>query len=216
MAGRGRERGPAMEETRMIDSLDALRAKYPAPKTRALAKQLDRLDGHCRKFISLAPFLVLATAGRDGRVDASPRGGAPGFVTVVDEHTIRLPDALGNNRLDSFSNIVETGKCGMIFFVPGMDETLRVNGGARLRDDPELLRQFPHERHPPRLVVEVAIEEAYLHCPKALMRSRLWAADHRIDRGVFPSLGQMIKEQSGSSEPVESQAEALARYAAEI
>ena len=200
----------------MIDTLEALRAKYPAPKARSLAKQLDRLDGHCRKFISLAPFLVLATSGKDGRVDASPRGGAPGFVKVLDERTIQLPDALGNNRLDSFTNIIETGRCGMIFFVPGMDETLRVNGNARLRDEPELLRQFPHERHPPRLVVEIGVEEAYLHCPKALMRSRLWQAEHRIDRAVFPSMGQMIRDQSGSTEPIESQEEALARYATEI
>jgi PPOX class probable FMN-dependent enzyme len=150
------------------------------------------------------------------RVDASPRGGPPGFVRVVDDKTLHLPDALGNNRLDSFTNIVQTGKVGLIFFVPGMDETLRVNGNAQLRDDAELLRQFPHERHPPRIVVEIRIEEAYLHCAKALMRSKLWAADYRIERAVFPSMGQMIKDQSGSTGPVETQAEALARYKTEI
>ncbi|MCC6533771.1 MAG: pyridoxamine 5'-phosphate oxidase family protein [Burkholderiales bacterium] len=200
----------------MIDTQAALRALYPAPKTRALAKQLDRLDAHCRKFVALSPFLVLATSGKDGRVDASPRGGAPGFVRVLDDNTLHLPDALGNNRLDSYGNIVDTGKCGMIFFIPGMDETLRINGDARLRDEPELLRQFPHERHPPRIVVEIDVEEAYLHCPKALMRSRLWSGEHRIERALFPSLGQMIKDQSGSAEPVESQQAALARYVTEL
>ncbi len=200
----------------MIDSIEALRALYPEPKSRALIKQLDRLDPHCRRFIGLAPFLVLATAGADGRMDASPRGGAPGFVRVLDDRTVHLPDALGNNRLDSLANIVQTGRCGLIFFIPGMDETLRVNGKARLRDEPELLGQFPHERHPPRLVVEIQVEEAYLHCAKALMRSRLWDPAQRIDRSIFPSMGQMIKSQSGSSEPAETQGQMLERYAGEL
>ena len=200
----------------MIDTLENLRKTYPEPKPRALAKQLDHLDKHCRHFIGLAPFLVIATAGKDGRVDASPRGGVPGFVRVIDDNTLQLPDALGNNRLDSFTNIVQTGNIGLIFFVPGMDETLRVNGKAKLRDDAELLRQFPHERHPPRIVVEMHVEEAYLHCAKALMRSRLWAPDYRIDRAALPSMGQMIKDQSGLAMPVETQAEAVVRYKAEI
>ena len=200
----------------MIETMQALRSIYPEPKPRSLMKQLDRLDKHCRHYIGLAPFLVLATVGKDGRVDASPRGGAPGFVRVVDDKTLHLPDALGNNRLDSFTNIVQTGKLALIFFVPGMDETLRVNGNARLNDDPALLHAFPHDRHPPRIVVEVGVEEAYLHCAKALMRSKLWDPGNRIDRALFPSLGQMIKEQSGSTEPVESQAEAVARWKAEI
>ncbi|RPI48216.1 MAG: pyridoxamine 5'-phosphate oxidase family protein, partial [Betaproteobacteria bacterium] len=139
-----------------------------------------------------------------------------GFVRIVDERTLQLPDALGNNRLDSYTNVVETGRCGLIFFVPGMDETLRVNGRAKLRDEPEILARFPHERHPPRLVVEIAIEEAYLHCAKALMRSHLWDSGRHIDRALFPSKGQMMKEQSGSAEPAESQEQMLARYASEI
>lgn len=200
----------------MIETVQDLRQVYPEPKKRSLLKQLERLDVHCRKFIGLAPFMVLATTSKDGRVDASPRGGAPGFVKVVDDKTLYLPDALGNNRLDSYANIVESGRCGTIFFIPGMDETLRVNGRARLRNDAAILDQFPHDRHPPRVVVEIAVEEAYLHCAKALMRSRLWASENRIDRGAFPSMGQMIKDQSGSPDPVESQQEALARYATEL
>jgi uncharacterized protein len=200
----------------MIETMDALRQIYPQPKPRSLAKQLERLDPHCRKFIGLAPFLVLATVAKDGRVDASPRGGAPGFVRVVDDITVHLPDALGNNRLDSYTNIVQTGRCGTIFFVPGMDETLRINGRARLRNEPELLAGFPHDRHPPRVVVEIRIEEAYLHCAKALMRSRLWGADHHIDRSEFPSMGQMIKDQSGLAGPVETREQMLARYVDEL
>jgi len=200
----------------MIETQEILRTIYPEPKARSLAKQLDRLDKHCQHFISLAPFLVIATSGKDGRIDASPRGGAPGFVRVVDDKTVQLPDALGNNRLDSYSNIVQTSKVGLIFFIPGMDETLRVNGNAKLRDDAELLSQFPHERRPPRIVVEVSVEEAFLHCAKALMRSKLWASDNRIERTAFPSLGQMIKDQSGLPDPVETQEEAVLRYKTEL
>jgi PPOX class probable FMN-dependent enzyme len=200
----------------MIDSLQELRRIYPDPKPRALAKQLDRLDSHCRRFIERSPFLVLATVGKDGRVDASPRGGAPGFVQVVDEVTLQLPDAFGNNRLDSYSNIVQTGRCGTIFFLPGMDETLRINGRVRLLNEPELLQRFKSERHTPRVVVEIHVEEAYLHCAKALMRSRLWSPENRIERSSFPSMGQMIKDQSGSPEPAETQEQMLARYVSEL
>lgn len=200
----------------MIDGVDELRTLYPAARPRSLAKQLDHLDVHCTRFIGFAPFVVLATAGADGRVDASPRGGEPGFVRVVDERTLWLPDAAGNNRLDSFSNIAQTGRCGLLFLVPGMDETLRVNGRARLLDAPEVLSRFAGQRLPPRLVLEVGVEEAYLHCAKALMRSHLWGDENRIDRSVFPSMGQMIKDQSGSSEPAETQAQMLERYAAEL
>lgn len=200
----------------MIDGVDELRALYPAARPRSLAKELDHLDIHCTRFIGYAPFVVLATVGADGRVDASPRGGEPGFVRVVDERTLWLPDASGNNRLDSFSNIAQTGRCGLLFFVPGMDETLRVNGKARLLDAVDVLSQFAGLRHPPRLVLDVSVDEAYLHCAKALMRSHLWGGQHRIDRSVFPSMGQMIKDQSGSNEPAETQAQMLERYKTEL
>lgn len=200
----------------MIETVQDLRQIYPDPKPRALVKQLDRLDVHCRRFIELAPFLVLATVGKDGRVDASPRGGKPGFVQVIDEVTLHLPDSLGNNRLDSYANIVQTGRCGSIFFIPGMDETLRINGRALLRNEPELLAPYRAQSNPPRVVVEIRIEEAYLHCAKALMRSRLWSDDNRIERSRFPSMGQMIKEQSGSPEPAETREQMLARYVNEL
>jgi PPOX class probable FMN-dependent enzyme len=200
----------------MIETLQDLRRIYPQPKPRAVAKQLDRLDPYCRRFIGLAPFVVLATVAKDGRVDASPRGGKPGFVTIVDDVTLHLPDAFGNNRLDSYSNIVESGRCGTIFLVPGMDETLRVNGRALLRDEPELLAPYAGERHPPKVLVEIRVEEAFLHCAKALMRSRLWGAEHRIDRALFPSISEMIKAQSGSPDPAETQEETLERYVHEL
>src|SRR4051812_41932481 len=120
----------------IVSSLDELRSLYSAPGERALRKQIDRLDTHCRAFIARSPFLVLATSDRDGRHDASPRGGAPGFVKVSDDGTLLLPDAPGNNRLDSLQNILATGEAGMIFFVPGVDETLRVNGPTVLSTAP--------------------------------------------------------------------------------
>jgi PPOX class probable FMN-dependent enzyme len=199
-----------------IDSLEQLRAHYPAAQGRALSKQLDYLDPHCIAFIGLSPFVVLATGGAGGQLDASPRGGAPGFVHVLDAHTLLLPDAKGNNRLDSFSNIAETGRAGLLFMIPGVDETLRVNGEASLSDDPALLAYFDGERNPPRLVMRLRVAEAYLHCAKALMRSRLWDSTAQVERSVLPTMGRMIAEQTGSSGPQETQAQMVARYAQDL
>jgi PPOX class probable FMN-dependent enzyme len=198
----------------MIDSLEALRALYPEPGARALRKQLGALDRHCARFIELSPFVVLAT-GRDA-LDASPRGGAPGFVRRLDAHTLLIPDAPGNHRLDSLSNIVAHGRIGLLFMIPGVDETLRVNGRARLTQDRQRLRHFAHDARPARLVIEVHVEEAYLHCAKAFMRSKLWSDDARTERSVLPTLGRMINEQSGIDAPAESEAQMRARYAADL
>lgn len=199
-----------------IDTLEQLREHYPPAQGRALSKQLDHLDPHCIAFIGLSPFAVLATGGAAGQLDASPRGGAPGFVQVLDRHTLLLPDAKGNNRLDSFSNIAETGRAGLLFMIPGVDETLRVNGEASLSDDAALLALFAGERNPPRLVMRLHVAEAYLHCAKALMRSRLWESAAQVERSVLPSMGQMISDQTGGSATLESQAQMLARYAADL
>lgn len=199
-----------------IDTLEQLREHYPPAQGRALSKQLDHLDPHCIAFIGLSPFAVLATGGAAGQLDASPRGGAPGFVQVLDRHTLLLPDAKGNNRLDSFSNIAETGRAGLLFMIPGVDETLRVNGEASLSDDAVLLALFAGERNPPRLVMRLRVAEAYLHCAKALMRSRLWDSAAQVERSVLPSMGQMISDQTGGSATLESQAQMLARYAADL
>lgn len=199
-----------------IDSLEQLRAHYPPAQGRSLSKQLDRLDPHCIAFIGLSPFAVLATGGAGGQLDASPRGGAPGFVHVLDAHTLLLPDAKGNNRLDSFSNIAETGRAGLLFMIPGVDETLRVNGEASLSDDAALLAHFAAERNPPRLVMRLRVAEAYLHCAKALMRARLWDSTARVERSVLPSMGRMIQDQTGSTGPLETQEQMLARYAQDL
>jgi len=200
----------------MIDSVESLRGLYAAPKDRALRKQLDRLDAHCRRFISLSPFAVIATSGTDGRMDCSPRGGDPGFVKTVDERRLLLPDAPGNNRLDSMTNILATGRIGLLFMIPGIDETLRVNGRARLANEADRLAHFADAARSPKLVLEVAVEEAYLHCAKALMRSKLWAAENRRERSVLPTMGQMLSDQTGTAGPAETQEQMVARYAADL
>jgi uncharacterized protein len=198
----------------MIDDLTSLRALYPEPGERARCKQLDRLDAHCTRFIALSPFVVLATGHES--LDASPRGGTPGFVRQPDAHTLLIPDAPGNHRLDSLSNIVVHGRIGLLILIPGVDETLRVNGSARLTQDDERLRYFSSDARPPRLVIEVRVEEAYLHCAKALMRSKLWSDDARVARSVLPTMGRMINDQTAMNVPAESDAQMRARYAADL
>jgi PPOX class probable FMN-dependent enzyme len=196
----------------MIDSLEALRALYTEPKGRSLSKELRRLDEHCVRFVSLAPLVVVATTGADGRMDCSPRGGEPGFVKAADAHTLLIPDSPGNNRLDSMTNILATGRIGLLFLVPGVDETLRVNGRARLTDEAQALAHFAGAARAPKLAIEVAVEEAYLHCAKALMRSKLWAPESRNERSVLPSMGKMLNDQTGTAGPAETQEEMVARY----
>ncbi|HEX5819403.1 MAG TPA: pyridoxamine 5'-phosphate oxidase family protein [Gemmatimonadales bacterium] len=202
----------------MTDPADHLRALYPAPNERAVRKQLDHLDVHCRRFIELSPLVVMASvaAGDDGPLDASPRGGAPGFVKALDAFTLLLPDAPGNNRLDSLSNIAATERVGLLFLIPGIDETLRVNGAARVSDDDALLAHFAADRHPPRVVVHVTVQQAYLHCAKAFMRSRLWSAAAQVERSTLPTIGKMINDQLGLTTPAETHEAMLARYAKDL
>lgn len=199
-----------------IDRLDALRALYPPAKERSLRKQLSALDGHCRRFVELSPFVVLSSRGADGSVDASPRGGDPGFVRVVDDHTLLIPDATGNNRLDTLENLVATGSIGLLFMVPGVDETLRINGTARVSTDAALLALAAERAKPPRTAIVVHVREAYLHCAKALMRSRLWDPARLVPRAALPTMGEMLKDQIGDEGPAETQEQMLARYAADL
>lgn len=199
-----------------IETMDSLRAIYGAPKGRSVAKQLDRLDRHCRSFIALSPFLVIATQGADGFGDATPRGDHPGFVSVADDTTLIIPDRPGNNRIDSLSNIVERPGIGLLFLIPGVDETLRVNGTAVIDDDLALRSAHTAEGQMPATVLVVTVREAYLQCAKALMRSKLWAEASRVPRDRLPTMGEMLRDHTRSSEPAESQAEMLARYATSL
>ena len=178
----------------VISSEADLRARYRAPSELAIKKQLDHLDHNCRRFIALSPFLCLATSGED-RVDNSPRGDPPGFVEVADERTLLIPDRPGNNRLDSLANIVRNPKVGLLFLIPGVTETLRVNGRARIVTKPQILERFAVNGRTPTVAILLATGEVFLHCSKALIRSRLWQEDAKVDRkAALPSLGQMIAE----------------------
>ena len=197
-------------------TLDALRALYAAPNERAVKKQIPALDGHCRRFIELSPFLVMSTCDEVHNLDASPRGGAPGFVKVAGDGALLIPDAPGNNRLDSLENIISTARVGLLFLIPGVDETLRVNGAAVLSREPADIALCTDERRTPKLVIRVAVEAAYLHCAKAFMRSKLWDPASLVDRATLPSMGEMMKDQIGLTTPAETQAEMLVRYAADL
>src|SRR5262245_5854240 len=164
----------------------------------------------------MSPFCVLATSGSDGSVDASPRGGTPGFVHIAGDNLLLMPDRSGNNRIDSFRNIVEgSGFVHLIFFVPGIDETLRVDGSGALTADPGLLASMVEFGKLPRAILRITVKEAYFHCGKALMRAKLWAHEGRVERAAFPSISEVIHDQTSLGEP-ESQAAVEARYRTQL
>lgn len=200
----------------IVDTIEQLRSLYVPPKERAIRKQIALLDIHCRNFIGLSPFVVVASASPSLTMDASPRGGPPGFVKTPNERTLLIPDAPGNNRLDTLDNIIGTGKVGLLFMIPGVDETLRVNGVARLSCAADHLALFTGEKRQPKLVIEVSVTEAYLHCAKALLRSALWQPSSQVERSALPTAGQMISEQTGIHVPPETHEEMRARYAPDL
>lgn len=173
-----------------------LRALYPPVHDLAARKSLPALDKHARDFIARAPFLCLGTQGLDGRADVSPRGDPAGFVNVLDDRILAIPDRPGNNRLDSLTNIIANPAVGLLFLVPGFEETLRVNGRARITTDPDLLAALHVQDRLPRLAILVEVEEVFLHCAKAFRRSRLWDPAARRDRREMPSLSKIILDQT--------------------
>lgn len=184
-----------------------LRSRYGQPGRLATGKQLDRLDPHARRFIELSPFLVISSQGADGLGDVSPKGDAPGFVQVLDDRTLLIPDRPGNNRLDTLSNLIANDGVGLLFLVPGVCETLRVNGRARVIADADLLAPTAVRGRLPATGILVAVEEVYLHCAKALVRSKLWEDDHRLERRSLPSLGQMLADQMAGVDAGEADAQ---------
>ena len=180
----------------MIGSEEELRAKYGEVSRLAAAKSRPALDKYARQFIGLSPFLVISTANAEGRADISPRGDPPGFVQVIDDHTILVPDRPGNNRLDTMSNILANPNVGLLFFVPGFEDTLRLNGKARITGDEALLAPLSVNGKTPKTGMLIEVEEVFLHCAKALKRSRLWDPDSRQDRAQMPSIARIILEQT--------------------
>jgi PPOX class probable FMN-dependent enzyme len=190
----------------IIEDIAEIREIYGVPAERAVKKQLPRLEKHSRAFIALSPFLVMASADPSGRCDASPKGDAPGFVHVLDDETLLIPDRLGNNRVDSIGNILQHPRIGLIFFVPGIRETLRVNGRAQITTDPEVLAPTTVNGKLPRSGILVTADEVYFHCGKALIRSDLWNPEKHVARTDFPSLGIVIADQIGQRvEPKEAE-----------
>ena len=199
-----------------ITSIEVLRRLYATPQPRAVRKQIGALDAHCRRFIALSPFVVLATGGEALDMDASPRGGPPGFVKVDANGALLIPDSPGNNRLDSLENIVATGRAGLLFLIPGFDETLRVNGRAVLSQHAVDIALCTDERRAPKLVIKVVVDAAYLHCAKAFLRSKLWHASALTDRATLPSAGQMISDQTGIFVAPETREDMEKRYAPDL
>ena len=179
-----------------VDTMDKLRTVYRPPAARAAQKVLDHLDVHCRNFIALSPFYVISSARADGRADASPRGDPPGSLAhVLDERTLLLPDRPGNRQVDTLMNLVERPWVGLVFFVPGLTETLRINGRVEISTDPELLQPLAIGGKLPISVLKVTVEEAFLHCAKALIRARLWDPAAQVERSQYPTYGQVLADQ---------------------
>jgi len=199
-----------------ITSLTALREMYGPAGERSLKKEIPSLDAHAIAFLNLSPFVVLSSSAEGGDMDASPRGGEPGFVKVLDEKTLLIPDSPGNNRLDTLENIVATGRVGLLFMVPGMDETLRVNGFAALSTEPSERALCTDARRTPVLVIRVSVTSVYLHCAKAFMRSQLWDPTRHIQREQMPTMAEMLRDQirafKGEEIEAETQAQMLQRY----
>ena len=181
-----------MSDPDRITSIDELEAIYGAPSGGAVAKEIDHISDHYRAFIDASPFVLLSTVGEEG-TDCSPRGDPAGFVRVVDNRTGMMPDRRGNNRVDSLRNIVRDGRCSLLFLVPGVGETLRINGRAHLSIEPDLLESFSMDGKLPRSILVVEVDRVYFQCQKALARSSLWKAEAQVPRGALPTTGQMIK-----------------------
>ncbi|MAZ16421.1 MAG: pyridoxamine 5'-phosphate oxidase [Ahrensia sp.] len=180
----------------LVTSEEELRSLFPPTHEVALKKCQDRLDRHARDFMARSPFLCIGTQSPDGSADVSPRGDPRGFVHVLDDRTLAIPDRPGNNRLDTQSNIIANPSVGLLFMVPGFDETLRINGKARITRDPDLLASMAMKGRAPTIAIVVAIEEVFLHCAKAFRRSGLWDPDQRQNRDEMPSLSKMILDQT--------------------
>lgn len=186
-----------MKTTNLTNETE-LRTIYKEPHEIAIRKVLPELDKHSRHFIELSPFLVLSTVRADGYCDASPRGDAPGFVRILDDNNLFLPDRPGNNRLDSLTNILKNPGIGVLFMIPGLEETLRVNGNATIVSDIGLLETSIVKGKTPRSGLKININEAYIHCGKSIRRSKIWDAETHIKKGIYPSIGKLIADQGAA------------------
>jgi hypothetical protein len=188
---------------KIIDQV-TLHEHYGEPVELAVACELDHLDKHHQHFIRRSPFLCLAAAGGDGQPSVSPKGDAPGFVEVIDEHTLLIPDRVGNNKVETFGHVIDNPKVACIFFVPGLRETLRVWGEAEIVQDASVLERGKVRDKLPEAALLIRVSKAYFHCGKALVRSRLWDPEGHAAPGDFPPFGQVIKDQTRAPDSVEA------------
>lgn len=186
-----------------LSSVDDLREIYRPASGGAVDKVIGELDEHCRRFLSESPMFVLSTADADGVCDGSPKGGQPGFVEMLDEHHVAWADFSGNNRLDSFENIVANASVALLFLIPGLNETLRINGTAELRTDDDLLERFAIDGKAAKVVVVVTVREAYVHCAKALRRAELWDTESWPGDDEIPDGREMIRDHAKVDAPLE-------------
>lgn len=195
----------------MITDAAQLRAHYGQPMQRALDKQLAQLDKHCLRFLELSPMVFIATC--DGtRVDVSPKGDGPGFVHADGEHAVLIPDWPGNNRLDGYENILKNPQVGLIFVIPGMRETLRINGRAAIHDEESARAPFETKGRLPLTVLRVEADEVFLHCAKSFLRSRLWDSSTWLERAELPDPGEIFKDHMGTDGPAEAAEVMHARF----
>ncbi len=187
----------------------ALRGLFPPTHEMAIRKSITQLDTHARNFIARAPFVCVGTQNADGSADVSPRGDPAGFVQVLDDQTIAIPDRPGNNRLDTLANIASNPCVGLLFMVPGFDDTLRINGQAVLSTDPELLTRMAVQDRTPKIAIVVQISEIFMHCAKAFRRSRLWDPAELQNRSEMPSLMTIMMDQAGAPPRDDAEAQAL-------
>ncbi len=193
-----------------ITSRQQLRDHYGQVGVRAKAKEVGTLDHHCRTFLAHCPFVLIGSSDGNGNGDVTPKGDKPGFVEVLDEVTLAIPDRPGNNRLDTLENVLVNPAVGLLFLIPGMNETLRVNGEARITADPVLRERFAIEGKVPATVMVVKVKTAYMHCAKAFMRSDLWSPETWPDRQSLPTLGAILKDHCALETSVDQTDQSLA------
>ena len=192
----------SMRIDEVIASRERLRELNKAPSLRARNKVIDHVDEICRLFIAACPFVILASRGADGQIDVSPKGDPAGFVSVLDDKTLAIPDRLGNNRLDTFENLLVHPEIGLLFLIPGHGDTLRISGTGKIVRDRSLQARLAIDGKQPNLVLVIEIAEVFLHCPKCVFRSKLWSPEHWPDRSGLPSLAQAIVTHAKSGETV--------------
>ncbi len=193
---------PTAYEAHRLRTSEDLAAHYKSASPASLAKEIDYISDHYRAFIEKAPFVVIASVGPEG-LDCSPRGDPPGFVRVLDQHTVALPDRRGNNRIDTLRNLVRDPRASLLFLIPGVGETLRINGRGYIVTEPELCASFEMQGKPPASVILFKVDRVYFQCPKALVRSKLWSTESHVARSDLPSSGEILAGLSEQFDAVE-------------